>query len=55
MTNSADPYELASSAGSTLFAETGHVVISKRKVKYRQSECCGSANQIFSIIFAISC
>ena len=37
MTNSADPDQLASSeanlSGSTLFAKTGHVVISKRRVK----------------------
>ena len=33
MTNSADPDQLASSeSGSTLFAKTGHVVFSKRKV-----------------------
>ena len=37
MTNSADPDQLASSeanwSGSTLFAKTGHVVFSKRRVK----------------------
>ena len=38
MTNSADPDQLASSSeanlsGSTLFAKTGHVVLSKRRVK----------------------
>ena len=37
MTNSADPDQLASSkanwSGSTLFAMTGHVVFSKRRVK----------------------
>ena len=37
MTNSADPDQLASEeangSGSTLFAKTGHVVFSKRKVK----------------------
>ena len=36
MTNSADPDQLASEAnwsGSTLFAKTGHVVFSKRRVK----------------------
>ena len=36
MTNSADPDQLASSeanrSGSTLFAKTGHVVFSKRRV-----------------------
>ena len=32
MTNSADPDQLASSE-STLFAKTGHVVFSKRRVK----------------------
>ena len=41
MTNSADPDQLASSeanwSGSTLFAKTGHVVFSKRRVKI-QSE-----------------
>ena len=39
MTNSADPDQLASSkanwSGSTLFAKTGHVVFSKRRVKRR--------------------
>ena len=38
MTNSADPDQLASSeanwSGSTLFAKTGHVMLSKRRVKY---------------------
>ena len=38
MTNSADPDQLASSeanwSGSALFAKTGHVVLSKRRVKY---------------------
>ena len=38
MTNSADPDQLASSednwSGATLFAKTGHVVFSKRKVNY---------------------
>ena len=34
MTNSADPDQLASSEGSTLFAKAGHVVLSKRRVKY---------------------
>ena len=37
MTNSADPDQLASEeanwSGSTLFAKTGHVMFSKRKVK----------------------
>ena len=37
MTNSADPDQLASEeanwSGSTLFAKTGHVVLSKRRVK----------------------
>ena len=36
MTNSADLDQLASEAnwsGSTLFAKTGHVVLSKRRVK----------------------
>ena len=37
MTNSADPDQLASSeanrSGSTMFAKTGHVVLSKRRVK----------------------
>ena len=37
MANSADPDQLASSeanwSGSTLFAKTGHVVFSKRRVK----------------------
>ena len=37
MTNSADPDQLASSEANwseaTLFAKTGHVVISKRRVK----------------------
>ena len=37
MTNSADPDQLASSeansSGSTLFAKTGHVVLSKRRIK----------------------
>ena len=37
MTNSADPDQLASSeangSGSTLFAKTGHVMFSKRRVK----------------------
>ena len=37
MTNSADPDQLASSevnwSGSTLFAKTGHVVFSKRRIK----------------------
>ena len=37
MTNSADPDQLASSeanrSGSTLFAKTGHVVFSMRRVK----------------------
>ena len=38
MTNSADPDHLASSSeangsGSTLFAKTGHVVFSKKRVK----------------------
>ena len=41
MTNSADPDQLASSeanwSGSTLFAKTGHVVFSKRRVKYNNS------------------
>ena len=40
MTNSADPDQLASSeanwSGSTLFAKTGHVVFSKRRVKTHQ-------------------
>ena len=39
MTNSADPDQLASSeanwSGSTLFAKTGHVLFSKRRVKFR--------------------
>ena len=38
MTNSADPDQLASSeanSGSTLFAKTGYVVFSKRRVKGR--------------------
>ena len=43
MTNSADPDQLASSeanwSGSTLFAKTGHVVFSKRRVNY--SYACG--------------
>ena len=38
MANSVDPDQLASSeanwSGSTLFARTGHVVLSKRRVKY---------------------
>ena len=35
MTNSADPDQLASNwSGSTLFAKTGHVVFSKRRVNY---------------------
>ena len=37
MTNSADPDQLASSeanwSGSALFAKTGHVMFSKRRVK----------------------
>ena len=37
MTNSADPDQLASSeanwSGSTLFIKTGHVVLSKRRIK----------------------
>ena len=37
MTNSADPDQLASSkanrSGSTLFAKTGHIVFSNRRVK----------------------
>ena len=36
MTNSADPDQLASS-GSTLFAKTGHVVLSKRRVNKANS------------------
>ena len=39
MTNSADSDQLASSeanwSGSTLFAKTGHVVFSKRRIKLR--------------------
>ena len=39
MTNSADPDQLASSeanwSGSTLFAKTGYVVLSKRRVKIK--------------------
>ena len=39
MTNSADPDQLASSeanwSGSTLFAKTGHVVFSKRRVELK--------------------
>ena len=38
MTNSADPDQLASSeanwSGSTLFAKTGHVIFSKRRVNF---------------------
>ena len=41
MTNSADPDQLASSeanwSGSTLFAKTGHVMFSKRRVKVMSS------------------
>ena len=33
MTNSADPDQLANWSGSTLFAKTGHVVFSMRRVK----------------------
>ena len=44
MTNSADPDQLASEeanwSGSTLFAKTGHVVFSKRRVKYLLSTWC---------------
>ena len=40
MTNSADADQLASAnwSGSTLFAKTGYVVFSKRKVKQQYSE-----------------
>ena len=42
MTNSADPDQLASEeanwSGSTLFAKTGHVVLSKRRVMKKQKE-----------------
>ena len=49
MTNSADPDQLASSeanwSGSTLFAKTGHVVFSKRRVnKQKQDLILGFAN-----------
>ena len=43
MTNSADPDQLASSeanwSGSTLFAKTGHIVFSKRRVITRRQLC----------------
>ena len=46
MTNSADPDQLAfseaNSSGSTLFAMTGHVVFSKRRVK----QLDGNANKM---------
>ena len=32
MTNGADPFEEANWSGATLFAKTGHVVLSKRRV-----------------------
>ena len=39
MTNSADPDQLATLeanwSGSTLFAKTGHAVLSKRRVKHK--------------------
>ena len=37
MTNSADPDQLASCSESTLFAKTGHVVSSKRRVKTKMT------------------
>ena len=45
MTNSADPDQLASSeanrSGSTLFAKTGHVVFSKRRVEVKTVDSLG--------------
>ena len=42
MTNSADPGQLASEeanwSGSTLFAKTGHIMFSKRRVKHKQND-----------------
>ena len=39
MTNSADPDQLANSSGSTLFAMTGHILFSKRRVKFFLCVC----------------
>ena len=45
MTNNADPDQLASLeanwSGSTLFAKTGHVIFSKRRVYFSKKACCG--------------
>ena len=60
MTNSADPDQLASPeanrSGSTLFAKTGHVVFSKRKVKENSKTCssrCESAQSIMTSSISI--
>ena len=51
MTNSADPDQLAFSeanwSGSTLFAKTGHVVLSKRRVKVQLS--CTEVEKAFCL------
>ena len=46
MTNSADP-DLLASSGSTLFAKTGHVMFSKRRVNVM-------LHSIFSFLFSFS-
>ena len=41
MANSADPDQLANWSGSTLFAKTGHIMFSKRRIKkYQLSKQC---------------
>ena len=54
MTNSADPDQLASSE-STLFAKTGHVVFSKRRVKKKSARgLSNDANVIYMFLFFFS-
>ena len=55
MTNSADPDQLASSeanwSGSTLFAKTGHVVFSKRRVNKMLNICIYLGTNKMSLFF----
>ena len=57
MINSADPDQLASSqaslSGSTLFAKTGHVMFSKRRVSF--TKCPKIANTLFQDFLLFSC
>ena len=53
MTNSADPDQLAS--GSILFAKTGHVMFSKRRVKCKRIKGVFTGRKGFVCITEVRC